>query len=336
MALAQLINKGPSLAELLRRQGRGKDTILAHINAREAALLKRHGGSGKMNPRTGLPEFDDSTDTFTSDITAEPLAPPVEQPAPTPDVSPSAPSPDVSTDASGFTPDPSFFFPDFSSGPSGGGGAAASPSGGSADFVTTSPFATDVGAGPAPVDLSGLGGGGVDAATGGGGSGQESYGQKLLDTVTKPTNLAKILGGAGTGLLGMMQSNKAAKQAQAQAQQISNLGAPFSQQGNNILAATQAGALTPMSGQTYQAAQAKLAQDAVNRGGVGAQQNIAIAEQLRQQLLQNQFTAGLNLVQVGNQYTMAGIKESIVANQEVNQATQQFYAALFKGIGSIS
>ena len=50
----------PDLAEQVRRAGRGGDTILAHINPREAELLKRHGGSGKINPYTGLPQFDDT------------------------------------------------------------------------------------------------------------------------------------------------------------------------------------------------------------------------------------------------------------------------------------
>lgn len=44
-------------AESLRQQGRGGDTILAHINPGEAALLKRMGGAGTLNPATGLPEF---------------------------------------------------------------------------------------------------------------------------------------------------------------------------------------------------------------------------------------------------------------------------------------
>jgi hypothetical protein len=44
-------------AEALRQQGRGGDTMLAHINPQEAALLKRMGGSGTINPNTGLPEF---------------------------------------------------------------------------------------------------------------------------------------------------------------------------------------------------------------------------------------------------------------------------------------
>ena len=38
-------------------KGRRGDTMLAHINPREAEMLKRMGGSGTTNPRTGLPEF---------------------------------------------------------------------------------------------------------------------------------------------------------------------------------------------------------------------------------------------------------------------------------------
>ena len=46
-----------SIAQELQDMGRGGDTILAHINPQEAAMLKRMGGSGTINPNTGLPEF---------------------------------------------------------------------------------------------------------------------------------------------------------------------------------------------------------------------------------------------------------------------------------------
>jgi len=38
-------------------KGQEGDTMLAHINPYEAKLLKAHGGSGTINPSTGLPEF---------------------------------------------------------------------------------------------------------------------------------------------------------------------------------------------------------------------------------------------------------------------------------------
>jgi len=45
------------IASLLAEKGRGGDTMLAHINPQEAALLKALGGSGTINPETGLPEY---------------------------------------------------------------------------------------------------------------------------------------------------------------------------------------------------------------------------------------------------------------------------------------
>jgi hypothetical protein len=50
------------LAEMIRRMGRGDDKILAHITPEEAAMLKEQGGSGEINPMTGLPEFVPSAD----------------------------------------------------------------------------------------------------------------------------------------------------------------------------------------------------------------------------------------------------------------------------------
>lgn len=47
----------PSMAERIRKQGEEDDTILAHINPLEAMILKSLGGSGDINPRTGLPQF---------------------------------------------------------------------------------------------------------------------------------------------------------------------------------------------------------------------------------------------------------------------------------------
>lgn len=44
-------------AQHIQAAGRGGDTMLAHINPREAAMLKNMGASGSINPRTGLREF---------------------------------------------------------------------------------------------------------------------------------------------------------------------------------------------------------------------------------------------------------------------------------------
>lgn len=46
-----------ALAQELPKYGRQGDTIVAHINPEEAGILKALGGSGTINPVTGLPEF---------------------------------------------------------------------------------------------------------------------------------------------------------------------------------------------------------------------------------------------------------------------------------------
>ena len=47
----------PISAAMLARQGRNGDTMLAHVTPEEMRLLKSRGGSGTINPTTGLPEF---------------------------------------------------------------------------------------------------------------------------------------------------------------------------------------------------------------------------------------------------------------------------------------
>jgi hypothetical protein len=56
------MNAIEEFARMLQAQGRGGDTILAHINPREAMMLKRAGGRGRVNPRTGLLEFFEDPD----------------------------------------------------------------------------------------------------------------------------------------------------------------------------------------------------------------------------------------------------------------------------------
>jgi hypothetical protein len=45
------------IAKAIAGYGRNGDTMLAHITPAEARMLRRRGGSGTINPATGLPEF---------------------------------------------------------------------------------------------------------------------------------------------------------------------------------------------------------------------------------------------------------------------------------------
>jgi len=66
------LNMGGSVQDL-QTQGRGGDTMLAHINPQEAMVLKAMGGSGVINPNTGLREFDtNATTTGTANTSTAP------------------------------------------------------------------------------------------------------------------------------------------------------------------------------------------------------------------------------------------------------------------------
>lgn len=55
---------------LVASQGRGGDTMLAHINPQEAAILKALGGSGTINPNTGLREYGFFSDLWDNTVGA--------------------------------------------------------------------------------------------------------------------------------------------------------------------------------------------------------------------------------------------------------------------------
>lgn len=51
------MNDLSSIAQHLKKYGRYGDTMLAHISPEEALMLEENGGSGTINPETGLPEY---------------------------------------------------------------------------------------------------------------------------------------------------------------------------------------------------------------------------------------------------------------------------------------
>lgn len=78
----------------LARAGRFGDSELAHVNPREKAILMALGGSGTTNPRTGLREFFDGSETSVTDY-GESFGPPEAAPQYDSPIGPS-PGPELS------------------------------------------------------------------------------------------------------------------------------------------------------------------------------------------------------------------------------------------------
>ena len=292
------------IARLLQDKGRNGDTILAHINPREAALLREQGGSGEINPETGLMEFAD--EDYTAGLSAaEAPDPAFEQPE---------------TEA-----------PQIFSAPTVGEGIDLT---GGPYAVTSTPTFGDRGAavGATPTDYS-LAGMRPPTALGEtiagpqAGPSQAPAQKGFLESLSGGDKTRLGLAGV-QGLSTALMANKARAGAQRGAEQIRQVGAPYAQRGLAEQSAAQRGELTPVGQQQLDAMRARAAQAGVARGGVGVAQQQRAEEDLRQRLNAARESFGLQLSQMGDKYTMDAIKAGMQADAEVNQLYNQMFGNL--------
>jgi hypothetical protein len=357
----------PTLAEMIRSKGRGRDTMLAHITPKEAALLKRRGGSGSINPDTGLPEFEDSGDYDYS--------------APA-DVSPVY---DVVQPEGTFTQyDPGTGY-EQQYAPGGAGYAPlAYDGGGGGDYtdyvqqpsqVVSGTFGQDMpyyspqtgeamNAAEVARAFPNLYPGGEEQPAGYGtiySRGVGAYApeenldayaqyktlseedQKKVDEEAKKSGkpwwetLASL---AAMGALGSLLAKKqqtagtqAAQQAQQAADKIQQIAVPYQKIGTNLISGAQRGELTAANQQVVNAARAQAAQNIRRRGGVGVLQYANSIADLTDRLLQNQFNQGLAVSQIGDNYALQAINTGLAGNQQVVQANTGFYTQLAQMLG---
>ena len=335
--MADLDLKG--LAQVLRSQGRGRDTVLAHITPREARKLKREGGAGTINPVTGLPEFEDYGSDYYDFGGAESYQ------AATPETyygsaEPYYEPPDV-TGVTYVTPGGSEIVP-------GGEGTAFTAPGLEPLSAATAAAPTTPGGAFAPIPVP------PRPTTGGVEEGRafleslrgeqvplsemqqpaserglfDRLGTSLEKSLSDPSTLAKLGLGLGTGALGLLQQQRAATGAREAKRETANIGTPYRAQGQELIAQARSGELSPASMQAYQAMQAQVAQQTARQGGVGAAQGAAALERLRAQLLQNQYNFGLNVANIGDRYLAGAIASGQQGNQALMTATNQFYSTL--------
>jgi hypothetical protein len=319
-----------ALAKLLKSKGRGNDTMLAHITPKEAALLKRMGGSGTINPDTGLPEFDDGGDF----VPAEGAS--FQAPAPSADIQPVTPT--VSSDQAaanqqsyGLGATPAF---DQTTQP--GYGAALQTNATQIPAQTTANMWQGEPGQVPPAALAST----PDQQTtgqvnipGGGGNAAPGWLGNAVTQLTNPNTLAKLGLAGGLGLFGASQARKSAGQVNAAQGQEQALATPYQQQGQTLINQAQAGQLSPASQQAFQAAKAQMNQQIANTGGVGVQQAATQAANIYQTLLNNQYTYGLNVMQIGDNIALGAIKTGLQLDQQLNQATTNFYSQLAQMVG---
>jgi hypothetical protein len=331
--LAALLGGGldlKALAEMLRRQGRGQDTILAHITPQEAALLKSRGGAGTMNPNTGLPEFE--TDDYGDDYSGVDLGvytQPVSQPMYS--LVDIAPTPESGPDFAGSQyMDVASRYPEAVQAPAQAPMQAQAPQ---ADFTQF----FDYSAGPAPSFRPSMNYG--DGMTG---SATEAYDRGLPSQAPSVRELAdmaksgakqvfeglKTPGGAalGNALIAGLQARRGFKQARAMEGELRQLGQAPRQVGQEQLGAGMRGELTPVQRQQIAAFQAQQRQALANTGqrsGTAQQQLAARTTEMQQRGAQDLINQGLKNIGISDKYLQQAILAGYEADSRVGTALSE-------------
>jgi len=316
------------LAQLIRSQGRGRDTVLAHITPREAALLKANGGSGTTNPVTGLPEFQEEEFDFDIGFGPGVYNPPVEA---------------ADIQGATFTPEQNALFGYGADMPMDFGGGAEAPAS-QVDFSQM-----DIGFGPGQFqpptmaeDIQDMGPEQFarfvptpsELTQAQPPSFLERGAEAVKDRLGKATlqDVLRVGGALGLGALGVSRSRQGQQQAANLQSQLQQMAQPYYQTGQEYIARGQQGNLLPVQQQQLEAMRAQAAQTRARAGvpatsTMGAQQEAAITRQadlFRQQLVDY----GFKLVGVGDQITKGAVQAGYSASQDAQNAAARFYMAM--------
>lgn len=308
------------LAETIRRLGRGRDTVLAHITPEEAELLRRIGGSGKPNPNTGLPEFQDEGFDYSYETPEE--------------INQLYQSSADFVPEYGTTPDYSAMF-----------GGAIEPAAPEQPQATGIDFMREQAQLPAemrglPAERPALGGIDLPMPT------EPTVSQRIEDvlrgakeTADKYPTLTR-LGGAGASALGQaLLARRGRREAEAMAGRERAAGAPFRTAAQEATARASAGGMTPQEQRAFEAAQARARQGLSQRNiatgsaaaGIQAGQRAratsearsrAIAEGMKMAGIADQYEARALQLQLAQDKALSDILGEVLS-RELTASTRQ-------------
>ena len=311
------------LAESLRQMGRGRDTVLAHITPKEAQMLMQMGGSGTINPNTGLPEFqpfDYEYDAYGA----------------TADRTPSPEMIDIGFGPGQFTPSytredvrgmeaPQFeTFTGYQPMDIGFGPGQFTPEYGPADVAGMAPEQFQRFEAPQPSPFARLAAGAEQGIEGVRGFAREY------------PNVAKLLSTGAQSLPALLQAARARREGGRAAEELRALGRPLREEAENLRQQALAGGLTPQQAREQEAARARLRQQAATRGATTGTQQAMIESQLqraRSEMGQVNLQNALRQLNLANAYEEEAIRRKIQADQEINDTLGQIFANIGRQSG---
>ena len=294
------------LAEMLRQMGRGRDTVLAHITPEEAQMLMEMGGSGTINPNTGLPEFldiygGDENYTGSYDFGSQPdLTPVYQQEAP---VVEARPFEQPAMQQPAFEPPMDIGF----------GPGRFTPEYGTADIrgMQADQFARFTPEEPSIAQRA------------------EGALQGVRDITRQYPRLTEALGLGAQGAIGLAQASRMRRQGQREAARLAELGRPMREQAESLRQQAMAGQLTPQQAAAQEAQRARARQSAATRGATTGTQAQMIENQLmrqRSELSQTNLNNALRQLNLANAYDEAAIKASLAANREADELLGEIFS----------
>ena len=319
----------PMLAKLLQSYGRKGDKMLAHITPEEAQRLEDEGGSGTINPHTGLPEYYEEGDFGVYDSGGQEMAPQDVAQA-YPEYYPGGQLPEAGQDTTFYPPasDSLGFARDAEYTPAGTSFAARSAP--AATQAITKPFLPGAETQLDPATAPGMQyqtPAEISAAAAAAPKEEKGFFEGMSAQEKRNLALRAALG-VGSGLMAGYGGRQAQKQAQQAKQEIADIGKPYQETGKRLQEQALRGELTPAGQQQVQAAQAQLAQGAERRGGVGAQQAATQIAAFRQSLLDTQYNYGLKIAQIGDSYAANAIRTGLTQDAGVSSSMKAYTAAL--------
>jgi hypothetical protein len=331
----------PEMAKRLAAAGRGKDSILAHINPKEAALLKSRGGRGRPNPETGIIEFDDAPPDDATSYAVEDPSQPVERDLSTPPPDAAAPVATPPTDAaapyagSTYGADYGVPIPEYATAALPGAQAPQSATANQAISTLGSfgipgfnyvpqPIASDQ---PAAADQP--------AAQ----PQEKTFKQTLANAGTKlaaqlgqnPLGYLKVGGGLAAALSGRKAVGQVTQQAAVNEAEIRKLAEPYRQQGQQLMNLGQTGQLTAPQQQSMEAQRAAIQQQLAQAGVTGGTAQMQ-AEQslsrLAQQYAQDNIKQGVALMGTADRYITDAIQAGYTGAKDAATLTRDFYSQI--------
>jgi len=327
----------PAIAQFLQSQGRRGDTILAHINAKEAEMLKNMGGAEERNPVTGLPEYFSIADygsgygaDYDQSVASNNTRLANQDMNFNFDSAPTFGSSDYSPTQYSFNPAMESYNIDNAPSPDRFSGQiqpnipdirGVRMDGGREGFdIGGRALAPELTI-PERPGVSTLGPASLDARMAADRElARERGAPGMMDRASAATGLSKEalarLGLAGIGTIqGIMASREASEQGRQARRDTEALARPYQQRGQQLTQQAESGELTAAGQQQLQALRARLAQGAEARGGVGAAQAAAQVEAFRQNLLQNQYDYGQKISNIGDQLMLGAIRTGLEADR---------------------